>query len=334
MGPLMLDLAGHELSAEEKEIIDHPLVGGLMLTGRNIYDLKQLAELIQQVRQHARNKILVGLEQEGGNKQVLKSGLSPLPAMASLYRSAEGHLDKACELAQQLGWLLAAELLALDIDLCFGPVLDIHGHSPLVADRAFHSKSQHVIELAGHFAKGVHQAGMKTVGKHFPGLGYVQDAEQPVDKRSEAEIRNHDMRVFKALHEQGLLDAVMPAHVTYPAVDKLPACFSRRWLRDILRKELDFDGVVFSGNLSVMAAKSVKEFGDRARQAMDAGCDMVQVCGHRDGAIQVLDALPSTYQASERLQALQKGPASDMTALQRKAQWQSANRMVESLHAG
>ncbi|MBT1063191.1 beta-N-acetylhexosaminidase [Bowmanella sp. Y26] len=333
MGPLMLDLAGHELSGEEKEILDHPLVGGVMLTSRNIYDLKQLSELIGQTRTHARNTLLIGVEQEGGDHQILRSGLSPLPPLSVLFRYAEGQLDKACHLAQQVGWLTAAELLALDIDLAFGPVLDILGPSPLVADRAFHSKSQQVIEMAASYAKGMQQAGMKTVGKHFPGLGYVLDVEKRIDPRPLAEIRHHDLRVFQAMQEQKLLDAVMVAHVVYPAVDKLLACYSRRWLRDILRKELDFDGVVFSGNLSASVSHT-REFSERARQALDAGCDMVLVCGNRDGAIAVLDALPSSYQASSRLNALRKSDAPGLSALRTKTLWQTANSAMETLHAG
>ncbi|WP_188699064.1 beta-N-acetylhexosaminidase [Bowmanella pacifica] len=329
----MLDLAGHELSEEEKDILDHPLVGGIILTRCNFYNLEQLRELITQTRASARNTLLIGIEQEGGTGQVLKVGLSPLPPLSSLFRCAEGQLDNACHLAYQAGWLTAAELLALDIDLSFGPVLDILGPSPLVAGRAFHSKSQQVIEMAASYAKGMHEAGMKTVGKHFPGLGYVQDAEKRVDPRPLAEIRHHDLRVFQAMQQQNLLDAVMVAHVQYPAVDKLLACYSRRWLRDILRKELDFDGVVFSGNLSA-SVSNTREFAEKARLALDAGCDMVLVCGNRDGAIAVLDALPSSYQASERLNTLRKSDAPSLSALRTKTLWQTANSAMESLHAG
>lgn len=332
MGPLMLDLNGQELCAEEKEILDHPLVGGVIFFSRNYHDPRQMAELVGQVRHYGRNDMLLAVDHEGGRVQRFRQEFSAIPAMGSLYPKCAGDVERAGQFAEQLGWLMAAEVLALDIDLSFAPVLDIQGISSVIGDRAFHPQSELIIALAARFIHGMHHAGMKATGKHFPGHGNVQEdshVAMPVDTRSEEAIRYQDMRVFAEIHAQGLLDAVMPAHVRYPAVDSQPACFSRRWLRDILRKELDFDGVVFSDDLSMQGASLIGHHGERALAALDAGCDMVLVCNDRAGAIRVIDSLPANFQPSDRLKTMRKSACPDWQTLHASKAWSDARRCLE-----
>ncbi|MDN4501206.1 beta-N-acetylhexosaminidase [Alteromonadaceae bacterium BrNp21-10] len=329
----MLDVSAYELNAEEMNILDHPLVGGVILFTRNFHDKGQLAHLISQIRQSARNDLLLAVDHEGGRVQRFREGFTALPAMGKIYPNAGQNIDKASEHAQLLGWLMAAEVLAMDIDISFAPVLDVWGVSDVIGDRSFHSSADVVIPLASAFITGMHDAGMKACGKHFPGHGNVKEDSHialPIDERSEEEIRRIDMRIFSEIHQQGLLDAVMPAHVIYPSVDSLPAGFSAKWIRTILRQEMDFDGVVFSDDLSMQGAVEIGNFVERAKHALSAGCDMVLACNNPKGAIQVLDGLPIDYQASDRLGRLRKTNSLDFKQLSASAKWQQANRLAQS----
>ncbi|MCC2615881.1 beta-N-acetylhexosaminidase [Aestuariibacter halophilus] len=308
----MMDVSAELLSADEKDMLDHPSVGGIILFTRNYHDQQQLRELVRSIREASRNDVLIAVDHEGGRVQRFREGFSAIPAMGSLYSRAAGDLDVASQYASTFGWLMAAELLAFDIDISFAPVLDIHGVSDVIGDRSFHQQPEVIVQLASQFIKGMHKAGMKATGKHFPGHGNVKEDSHfalPVDQRSEGEIFQYDMRIFAEIHQQGLLDAVMPAHVVYPAVDKLPAGFSKVWIRDILRKRLDFDGVVFSDDLSMQGAVHVGGYAQRAELALDAGCDMVLVCNDQAGAVQVMDGLPKGFEASDRLLRLRKQPS-------------------------
>lgn len=318
MGPLMLDVSSFELSVDEIDVLDHPLVGGLILFTRNYHDHAQLAELVRQVRQHARNDLIIAVDHEGGRVQRFREGFSLIPPMGKLWDRAAGDIEKANQYAQQFGWLMASEVQAFDIDISFAPVLDIQGISDVIGDRSFSDKPEAIVQLACQFIRGMHQAGMKSTGKHFPGHGNVKEDSHvaiPIDSRSADEIQNLDMRIFAEVHRQGVLDAVMPAHVIYPDVDSRPAGFSPMWIKDILRGKLDFDGVVFSDDLSMQGAAQIGGYADRAKAALSAGCDMILVCNDPNGAIEVLDALPSDFHASARLPVLRKQNTSDFSTL-------------------
>lgn len=332
----MLDVSAYELTPEEKELLDHPLVGGIILFSRNYHDQQQLAHLVEQIRSHARNQVLLAVDHEGGRVQRFREGFSHIPAMGALYDRAAGDLDKASEYAEHFGWLMAAEVQAFDIDISFAPVLDIHGVSDVIGDRSFHQQPEVIIQLASKFIQGMHKAGMKATGKHFPGHGNVKEDSHialPIDKRSKDEILNYDMRIFAEIHKQGLLDAVMPAHVIYPDVDKLPAGFSSIWIREYLRRKMNFDGVVFSDDLSMEGAVHLGNFAERAEKALDAGCDMVLVCNHPKGAIEVLDSLPSDYLASPRLPRLAKDNTSDFSSLKASFAHKQACELLEQFYA-
>jgi beta-N-acetylhexosaminidase len=332
----MLDLSAYELTADEIDMLDHPLVGGLILFSRNYHDPKQLADLTGHIRSVARNDMLIATDHEGGRVQRFRQGFSPIPAMGSIADQCQQLSLDPQYVTQQLGWLMAAELVAYDIDLSFAPVLDINGISQVIGDRSFHQQSEHIVALASQFIKGMNKAGMKATGKHFPGHGNVLEDSHiamPVDYRSVEDIFALDMAIFKQIHQLGLLDAVMPAHVIYPAVDDLPAGFSSKWIQQILRQQLAFDGVVFSDDLSMQGAVQMGGVVQRAELALSAGCDMVLVCNDPNSAAQVIDGLPTDMAHSQRIPALRKAQTTDFTSLQKSHDYQVASRVLSEFYA-
>lgn len=340
MGPLMLDVSGYELTHEEIDILDHPLVGGLILFSRNYHDQKQLSDLVRHIRSVTRNDLVIATDHEGGRVQRFREGFSKIPAMGSIALRTAENGQQASYLCEQFGWLMAAELLAFDIDISFAPVLDIHGVSAVIGDRSFHQQPEQIVQLASEFIKGMHRAGMSATGKHFPGHGNVLEDSHiamPVDKRSREDIFALDMAIFKSIHEKGLLDAVMPAHVIYPDVDDLPAGFSQKWIKQILRQDLGFDGVVFSDDLSMQGAVQMGNIVERAELAIAAGCDMVLVCNDPTGAVNVIDGLPSEIvlqtNSLDRIKGLKKSPFSDFSTLQKSSDYQVASKVLDQFNA-
>lgn len=326
MGPVMLDLEGDQLSGEERELLDHPAVGGVILFSRNYRHPQQLRELTSDIRAASERPLLIAVDQEGGRVQRFRDGFTrfpPLSAFGQLYASDPA---AACQAAEDLAWLLATELLEAGLDFSFAPVLDLdHGLSAVIGDRAFAADPATVAELARSWIAGAQAAGMASCGKHFPGHGGVVEdshAEFPVDRRALATLRQADLYPFQALIAAGL-DAVMPAHVVYPAVDQQPAGFSSLWLKHILRDELGFQGVIFSDDLSMTAAEVAGSYPQRARAALEAGCDMVILCNNRLAALAVVESLvdfkdPVGAQRLTRLQARQ--PLAAPSPTQRRAQ--------------
>ncbi len=336
MGPIMLDVAGYELSAEEVDMLDHPLVGGLILFTRNYHDHRQLSDLVRHIRQISRHDVLIATDHEGGRVQRFRQGFSRIPAMGKIQGICEQHGLNVEIVTQQLGWLMASELLAFDIDISFAPVLDINGISQVIGDRGFSDDPKTILTLASQFIRGMHQAGMKATGKHFPGHGNVLEdshVAMPIDKRPKQQIFEQDMAIFAQMSQLGLLDAVMPAHVIYPDVDDLPAGFSSTWIKTLLREQLAFDGVVFSDDLSMQGAVQIGDIVTRAQTAIDAGCDMVLVCNDPKGAGQVLDGLASDLPQAERVKRLKHKQEFDFSQLQQQVEYQRAQRVLEYFHA-
>ncbi len=205
---------------------------------------------------------------------------------------------------------MAAEVKSVGIDFSFSPVLDLNYEiSDVIGDRAFHRDANIVAELASAYIEGMRDAGMASTGKHFPGHGAIKEDSHlaiPIDSRSKEDIFSADIQPFIHLFKEGL-DAVMPAHVIYPEIDNNPAGFSRVWLQDILRQQLKFDGVIFSDDLTMEGASVAGGFTERAEAAIEAGCDMILACNHRQGAIEILDNVQHQVDArtAHRLKRMQ-----------------------------
>lgn len=278
LGPVMLDVVGTVLDAEDIRRIRHPLTGGVILFARNYENRQQLTALTAAIHA-ARPGVLIAVDHEGGRVQRFKTdGFTRLPAMRSLGELWERDVLQATKLATATGFVLAAELRACGIDLSFTPVLDLDfGASGVIGDRSFHRDPRVVTLLAKSLNHGLALAGMANCGKHFPGHGYVKadsHTEIPVDERDLKAILGDDATPYDWLGMS--LTAVMPAHVIYPKVDAKPAGFSKKWLR-ILRKDFGFQGVIFSDDLSMEGASVAGGVTDGAHAALDAGCDMVLI---------------------------------------------------------
>jgi len=325
MGPLWLDVDGYELTAEDKEILEHPTVGGVILFSRNYYDNKQLLALNQSIREAAKRPILIGVDQEGGRVQRFRDGFSIIPAAQEFAKHNRGE-----QLAEQGGWLMAAELIAHDVDLSFAPVLDKGHECKAIGNRAFGDDVDTIVRHSTAYMRGMKSIGMATTGKHFPGHGGViadSHLETPYDQRDT--IFELDMQVFKTQIEAGVLDAMMPAHVVYPHYDDQPASGSEYWLRQVLREQLGFKGIVFSDDLTMEGAAIMGGPAERAHQALVAGCDMILVCNQRDAQVEVLDNLPVLE--TPGAEVLSKKQSFTLADLQRSSEWKQASEAMRRM---
>lgn len=310
LGPLMVDVAGLELTAEDREVLAHPLVGGLILFTRNYRDTEQLAALCKEILAVQRKpRLLLAVDHEGGRVQRFRVGFTRIPAMRTLGKLCEEDPAKAREEARLHGLTIGQELSAFGIDLCFAPVLDRdYGVSTVIGDRAFDNRCETIIELARAFRAGLNAAGLAATGKHYPGHGAVaadSHLELPVDRRS-MDALQEDLEPFEALIKDGI-ESLMMAHVRYTSVDQTPASLSKIWIRDILRKRSGYEGAIFCDDLSMHGAAVVGSMEERARIALDAGCDMLPVCNDRPSVLALLDALKDLKPqkaASDRLKKL------------------------------
>ncbi len=331
ISPLMLDLEGIELSSEEKELLQHPLTGGVIFFTRNFESTEQLKILVDEVRNASQRPILISVDHEGGRVQRFRSEFTVLPPLAKITDT-----DEAEKKSYSHGWLMAAEVRAMDIDFSFAPVLDVnYGVSEIIGDRSFDKDPQRISLLASEYIKGMREAGMASTGKHFPGHGAVIEDSHldiPVDKRSKKEIWKNDIIPFAGLIDKGL-DAIMPAHVIYSEIDKNPAGFSPFWLQQVLRGELSFEGVIFSDDLSMEGASVVGGYSERAEAAIEAGCDMVLVCNNRQGAIEVLDHanIKKNQQSAQRLLRMQGKPFMNRSALLDSKRWSETVDQITAL---
>ncbi|WP_293730896.1 beta-N-acetylhexosaminidase [uncultured Actinobacillus sp.] len=336
MSTLLIDLKGQALQQEEVELLEHPLVAGLILFTRNFYDREQIQALIKDVRQRVKKPLLITVDQEGGRVQRFRDGFTQLPAMQS-FAALEKDVNEQLRLAQETGWQMAAEMTALDIDLSFAPVLDLGHECKAIGDRSFGGDVESAICLASAYIKGMKQAGMATTGKHFPGHGHViadSHLETPFDERPSAVIFERDIQPFKQLIAQNQLDAVMPAHVIFTQCDNQPASGSRYWLQQILRQQLGFNGAIFSDDLGMKGAGFMGDFVARSEKALAAGCDLLLLCNEPEGVVQVLDNLklnenPPHFEARQRrLQSLFKKKSYSWNELTKTERWLNNNKTL------
>jgi len=294
LGPLMIDVVGTALSDDDRRRLRHPLVGGVIVFKRNYESPEQIAALTREIHSLRSPHLLIGVDHEGGRVQRFRDGFTPIPPMRALGAVWDTHPLRAKRLAKDAGYVMGAELRAVGVDFSFAPVLDLdYGASSVIGDRAFHRNPQAVAELAHALMLGLHEAGMNAVGKHFPGHGYIAADSHvaiPVDERPLEDLEFADLIPFRQMLDWGLA-AIMPAHVIYPKVDDKPAGFSRRWLQDILRGRLGFEGVIFSDDLAMAGASVAGNAVERVRAALDAGCDMALLCNHPELVDEVLARL-------------------------------------------
>jgi beta-N-acetylhexosaminidase len=294
LGSVMLDLEGAAISAEERRLLNYPAVGGVILFTRNFHSMEQILALCDEIHGIRTPPLLIAVDHEGGRVQRFKEGFSQLPPAAWYGDQYQKNVEQGVELAQLGGWLMASELRACGIDFSFAPVLDIgFGVSEVIGDRAFSSNPEIVARLAQAWMQGAHEAGMAVVGKHFPGHGGVKADSHlslPIDPRRFEDLEMEDLRPFELMIRAGM-EAIMPAHVIYEHIDKALAGFSSFWLNQVLRQQLQFQGVIFSDDLNMAAAQEAGGYGNRAAAALFAGCDMVLICNNRPAAIEVLERL-------------------------------------------
>jgi beta-N-acetylhexosaminidase len=332
LGPLMIDIAGHALTDLDRERLCHPLVGGLILFSRNYANFEQLLALTAEVKALRQPGLLIAVDHEGGRVQRFRDGFTRLPAMRSLGQCHDADPEAALVAARDVGFVLAAELRAAGVDYSFTPVLDLdYGPSRVIGDRAFHRDPATVIALARALGDGLREGGMGTCGKHFPGHGYVipdSHVELPVDARPLSAMQA-DLQPYREL----ALDAVMAAHVIYECVDCNTAVFSRKWL-DYLRHDLQFDGVVFTDDLSMAGAGVVGGMLQRVETAYAAGCDMLLVCNAPDAVAEVLAGWQPVIEPLRRARVeklLPTTPACPLAELQRLPRYRAALERIAGL---
>jgi beta-N-acetylhexosaminidase len=306
LGPLMVDVAGKALTPEDREVLRHPLVGSVILFTRNYDNPEQLAALVTDIRGLRSPPLLVAVDHEGGRVQRFRSGFSVLPPARRIGQEFDLNAAQGLAMARSLAWLMAVELRVLGIDFSFAPCVDLdYGVSEIIGDRAYHSNPEQVARLALAAMQGMRQAGMAATAKHFPGHGAVvadSHLALPVDRRELADLAA-DLLPYRRLIPNELA-AIMMGHVLFPAVDAVPASFSRRWVTEILRGEFDFRGVIFADDLTMEGASTMGGIVARAEAALEAGCDVLPVCNRRATVVELLDGLKSRPGPASQLRIL------------------------------
>jgi beta-N-acetylhexosaminidase len=333
---LVIGIGGHELSAQEREWLQHPTVAGVILFSRNFASRAQVAELSQAIRDAAPRPQLLCVDQEGGRVQRFRDGYHALPSLEGFGRLFERDREAALRLAREHAWLMASEIRATGVDLSFAPVVDLGRGNRAIGDRAFHAEPAIVAEFTRAYVAGMHDAGMAATLKHFPGHGSVLEDthfDDAVDPRPLETLRAEDLVPFVAGIDAGA-DAVMMAHVKYPAVAPEPAGYAPRWIKDILRTEMGFRGVVFSDDIGMAAAESAGGIKARIDAHLDAGCDVVLVCAPAlvADSLKAMDTRPVSNTAT--LSALMGRGAAGWDGLLADARYDGARASLSGDHLG
>ena len=328
----MLDIDGKSLSIEDKTLISNKHVGGLIFFSKNFESFQQISNLVKEVKEIKEN-ILIAVDQEGGRVQRFNNEFTNIPSMQEIGRFAKEHNDSS--ICKDIGWLTSSELIATGIDINFAPVLDIdESTSSIIGNRAFSNNPDEVISMASDYIDGMHEAGMSSTGKHFPGHGGVAEdshIELPEDIRQLDDLMNFDMRPYIKLANK--LDAIMCAHILFPNVDKDIPSFSKYWIKEILRNKINYDGLIFSDDLTMLGAGG-EPCSEKARKSIQAGCDMVLVCNNRkeiDGVINLFDELG--IEPSERLSKMKKSTNIDWNELNNSNRKNNINIKLEKIRS-
>lgn len=337
-GPVMADIAAFRLTEEEKQRLLDPAVGGVILFRRNFQNIVQLKELTAEIKALRTPELIIAVDHEGGRVQRFIEGFTRLPAMNVLGQIWDKDDASAAETAAlQIGWVLATELSACGIDLSFTPVLDLDwGNCPVIGNRSFHRNPEAVTRLALALQKGLEKGGMKSCGKHFPGHGFVEGDSHlvlPEDGRSLSELETADLIPFRGMSREGMA-AVMPAHVVYPQVDAKPAGFSEIWLKQILRRDIGFKGVIFSDDLTMEGACGAGGIKERARLSFEAGCDIILVCNRPDLVDELRDGftIPDNPDLAGRWQYMENSLGHEAAqAIMQTTDFQAAQAFVAGL---
>ena len=304
----MIDINGTYLSEEDKFILSNKHVGGLILFSRNFESFEQLRSLVSQVNSIKEN-IVIAVDQEGGRVQRFKNEFVDIPSMQEISCFAKENDDK--EIFTDLAWLISSELIAAGVDINFAPVLDIDDKtSSIIGDRSFSNKVLEVIEFTSKYIDGMHEAGMRSTGKHFPGHGGVYEdshLQLPVDKRTIEDLIISDIRPYIELKDK--LDVVMCAHILFPEIDSNIPSFSKIWIEDILKNQLNYQGLILSDDLSMIGAGE-EDCSIKTRNALQAGCDMAIICNNRNNVKTVLNFLDD----------IKVDPISDISRLKKRKQ--------------
>ena len=336
-GAIMADIAAHTLSEDDRQRLLDPAIGGVILFRRNYQNPSQLAELCRQIKALRQPELIIAVDHEGGRVQRFINGFTRLPAMRTLGEIWDAQSPEAAQsAAEQIGWVLATELVACGVDLSFTPVLDLDwGQCAVIGNRSLHRQPEIVTALALALQRGLNRGGMKTCGKHFPGHGFVSGDSHlmlPCDERTWDALQD-DLAPFAALAAQGMA-AVMPAHVVYPNIDEQPAGFSAHWLKTVLRGQLRFNGVIFSDDMTMEGAVSAGSISQRCQLAFAAGCDIALVCNRPD----LVDELRAHFRQPENphLAARWQNMAASQTPQQAQAtlqtpEFQAAQRLTAQL---
>lgn len=329
LGPVMVDVGGLELTPDDVERLQHPQVGGVVLFARNFAAPLQLIQLCHSIRELRTPQLLIAVDHEGGRVQRFRHGFTAIPPMRELGKLWDRDPAQAIAAARGCGFVIGSELQAHGVDFSFTPVLDVdYGESSVIGDRALHADPNVIAVLAEALQAGLNAAGMMSVGKHFPGHGYVRadsHHEIPIDDRTLTEITHSDLVPFQRMARSGM-GGMMPAHVIYPKVDAKAAGFSSVWLQKILREKLGFDGLIFSDDLLMEGASTAGGVVARANAALNAGCDMALLCNDpraQDTMLEGLERRPIAPTLARRLEKM-RGRAISSVALKANAAYLAA----------
>jgi beta-N-acetylhexosaminidase len=333
----MIDLRGTAIEPDERQWLESPLVGGVILFKRNFATIEQVTSLVAEIHAVRQPPLLVTVDQEGGRVQRFREPFFRLPPLRALGRLYDQDRDLALKAAGACGWLMAAELRAVGVDMSFTPCVDLdRGLAEVIGDRALHREAVAVAALARRLAAGAKKAGMAVTAKHFPthaGAHSDSHAEFAVDNRELNDL-DDDLKPYRDLIGNGL-PAVMVAHVTFPAVDPRPASLSSWWIGNYLRGELEFKGAVISDDLSMVGASVVGSVAARVRAALEAGCDLVLLCNAPEQIPPVLESLRGYVDPAAQLRLTRRHGRGELEweSLHASADWHRARALVDPLCA-